>query len=607
LTNSALSEYRERRAARATEHARLARLDARVSYARLAAVAAFALTAWLALGPGLTAWLFAVPVFAFGALAAWHDRVLRALDRAARAVTFYEHGLARLEDKWHGIGEPGTRFLTDDHLYARDLDVFGPASLFQLLSRARTHLGEELLARWLSAPADVTTVRQRQASIMELREALDFREALATAGGASRDIDTVALSAWASAPAAPESIWLRATAVVLAAGIIGGAVWWALGGPLTPLLVVILLKMILMRPSRTRVSRIVRGVERPLRQLDILADTLSLIERSALRSPRLMEIRAGITSHGVVPSEAIRRLKRLADMLDWRRNFFFAPVAAALSWALHLASAIESWRREFGPKVIAWLAAVAEFEALSSLAAYAYEHADDPFPIFVEDGEPARFEGASLGHPLVPAGRMVRNDVFLTPQTRLLIVSGSNMSGKSTLLRTVGVNVVLAMAGAPVRAATLTLTPLAVGATLHVHDSLQAGRSRFFAEISRIRSVADLAGPPAPSSTGLLFLLDELFQGTNSHDRKIGAEALLLNLIDRGAIGLTTTHDLALTAIADQSGGRAVNVHFEDELKEGDLIFDYRMKPGPVTHSNALALMKAVGLPVGTIGRLEDR
>ena len=361
--------------------------------------------------------------------------------------------------------------------------------------------------------------------------------------------------------------------------------------------------MILTRPSRTRVARIVRGVERPLGQLDILADTLSLVEQSTFRSPRLIEIRAEIMSHGVVPSEAIRRLKRLADMLDWRRNAFFAPVAATVSWALHLASAIENWRREFGPKVAAWLAAVAEYEALSSLAAYAYEHADDPFPVFAAEDGPARFEGTSLGHPLVPAARMVRNDVFLTPQTPLLIVSGSNMSGKSTLLRTVGINVVLAMSGAPVRAAALTLSPLAVGATLHVHDSLQAGRSRFFAEISRIRGIADLAGRRA----GALFLLDELFQGTNSHDRKIGAEALLLNLIDRGAIGLTTTHDLALTAIADQSGGRAVNVHFEDELKDGELIFDYRMKPGPVTHSNALALMKAVGLPVAHIGRLEDR
>ncbi len=598
MTPSALNTYRERRAARAADHARLARLDARISYTRLAVVAAFALTAWLVLGAGASVWLFAVPISAFIALAVWHDRVIRALDRAARAVTFYEHGIARLEDTWQDIGETGARFLSEDHLYAPDLDIFGPASLFQLLSRARTHLGEELLARWLSAPADVPTVHRRQASIVELRGALDFREALATAGGASRDVDTIALSAWASAPATPESIWLRMAAIVLAAGIIGAVVWWVQGGPLSPLMVAIILKMILTRPSRTRVARIVRGVERPLGQLDILADTLALLERSTLSSPRLAEIRAEMMSHGVVPSVAIRRLKRLADMLDWRRNAFFAPIAVAVSWALHIASAIEMWRREFGPKVILWLAAVAEYEALSSLAAYAYEHADDPFPVFVEDG-PARFEGTSLGHPLVPAARMVRNDVFLTPQTRLLIVSGSNMSGKSTLLRTVGVNVVLAMAGAPVRAATLTMTPLAVGATLLVHDSLQAGRSRFFAEISRIRRVADLAGrQPAP-----LFLLDELFQGTNSHDRKIGAEALLLNLIDRGAIGLTTTHDLALTAIADQSGGRAVNVHFEDELKDGELIFDYRMKLGPVTHSNALALMRAVGLPVESAER----
>ena len=607
MTNSALNEYRSRRAARVTEHARFARLDARLSYARLAAVAAFALTAWFVFGLDAAPWLFALPVLGFAALAVWHDRVLRALDRAARAVTFYEHGIARLEDRWQGIGETGARFLTEDHLYARDLDIFGEASLFQLLSRARTHLGEELLARWLSAPADVETVRQRQETVAELRGSLEFREALATAGGASRDIDTVALSKWASAPAAPESAWLRGSAIVLAAGIIAAGVWWAQGGPLAPLLGVIILKMILTRPSRKRVSRIVRGVEQPLGQLDILADTLFLIETSTLRSPRLMEIRAEIMSHGVVPSEAIRRLKRLADMLDWRRNAFFAPIAVAVSWALHLACAIEAWRREFGPKVMVWLAAVAEYEALSSVAAYAYEHADDPFPILLDDRGPARFEGESLGHPLVPAPRMVQNDVMLTAKTRLLIVSGSNMSGKSTLLRTVGVNVVLAMAGAPVRAAALTLTPLSVGATLLVHDSLQAGRSRFFAEISRIRSVADLATPrPGLPSTGLLFLLDELFQGTNSHDRKIGAEALLLNLIDRGAIGLTTTHDLALTAIARQSGGRAVNVHFEDELRDGEMIFDYRMRPGPVTHSNALALMKAVGLPVNTIGRVAD-
>jgi hypothetical protein len=602
LTPSALTEYRGRLAARASEHARLARLDARISYARLAIVAAGVLTGWLVLAAGAPPAGLAIPAVAFAALAVWHDRVLRALDRSARAIAFYQHGIARLEDAWEQLGETGTRFLSDDHLYARDLDIFGPASLFQLLSRARTHLGEDLLARWLRAPASVAEVRRRQESTAELRDALDFREALATAGGASRDIDTIAVSAWASAPAAPESVWLRTAAVGLAAGIAAGIAWWVQGGPLSPLLAVLILRMILMRPSRRRVARIVRGVEAPLGQLDVLAETLALIERSTFHSPRLEEIRARMKSHGTMPSVAVRRLKRLADMLDWRRNAFFAPIAAALSWALHLAAAIERWRVEFGPTVIIWLEAIAEYEALSSLAAYAYEHAADPFPIFVEDGGPARFEGSSLGHPLVPATRMVRNDVFLTPRIRALIISGSNMSGKSTLLRTVGINVVLAMAGAPVRAAALTLTPLAVGATLHVHDSLQAGRSRFFAEISRIRTIADLAGQtPAP-----LFLLDELFQGTNSHDRQIGAEALLLNLIDRGAIGLTTTHDLALTAIAEHSGGRAINVHFEDELKDGTLIFDYRMKPGRVTHSNALALMRAVGLPVAATDRSDN-
>ncbi len=599
MEHSPLDEYRQRQAARSIEHARLAQLDARLAYTRLAVVATIALTAWAVLQLGVSAWMLALPAAAFAALAVWHDRVIRAANRAARAVALYENGIARLEDRWQDIGEPGSRFLTEDHLYARDLDIFGPGSLFQLLSLARTHLGEELLARWLTAPAPLSTVRQRQEAIAELREAHDFREALATAGGASRDIDTIALSGWASSPAAPESVWLRSAAVALAVAIIGTGTWWVRGGPVSPFLIAILLKMILTRPSRARVARVVRGVERPLSQLDVLADTLLVIEQTRFKSVRLEEIRSGMMSHGVVPSVAIRRLKRLADMLDWRRNAIFAPFSAAVSWPLHLASAIEAWRREFGPKVNVWLSAVGEYEALISLGAYAYEHPDDGFPSFVEEG-PARFEATSLGHPLVPAARMVRNDVRLTSEVRLLIVSGSNMSGKSTLLRTVGVNVVLAMAGAPVRAAALTMTPLSVGATLHVHDSLQAGRSRFFAEISRIRQIADLADRPPPP----LFLLDELFQGTNSHDRRIGAEALLLSLIDRGAIGLTTTHDLALTAIADHANSRAVNVHFEDRLVEGELVFDYRMRPGPVTHSNALALMKAVGLPVGTPDRM---
>ena len=281
-------------------------------------------------------------------------------------------------------------------------------------------------------------------------------------------------------------------------------------------------------------------------------------------------------------------------MHDWQHNMVFAPVAALLMWGIHLAWALESWRRTHGAHVRVWLRVIGEFEALASLSAYAFEHPADPFPTFTGAQAGACFEGTGLGHPLVPAARMQANDISLTPGRQLLVVSGSNMSGKSTFLRTVGINAVLAQAGAPVRAQSLRLSALTVGATLRIQDSLQEGRSRFFAEITRIRELAGLTRGPAP----LLFLLDELFHGTNSHDRLVGASGVLRSLIDRGAIGLVTTHDLSLAAIVEALGARAANVHFEDSFDGHEMHFDYRVKPGPVTKSNALALMRAVGLDI---------
>jgi len=248
----------------------------------------------------------------------------------------------------------------------------------------------------------------------------------------------------------------------------------------------------------------------------------------------------------------------------------------------------------------------------ASLAAYAYEHPTDPFPEIDPPGGVPRYEAVQLAHPLIPRERSVPTDVHLgapgagaaaapdalaaavAPAAQALIVSGSNMSGKSTLLRSVGINAVLALAGAPVRASRLRLSPVMIGATLRVQDSLQAGKSRFYAEITRVRELVDLAR----ESHALLFLLDELFHGTNSHDRVAGAQGVLHSLLDLNAIGLVTTHDLALAAIGNELAPRALNVHFDDSLVDGDIQFDYRLKPGPVTRSNALALMKAVGLDV---------
>lgn len=240
-----------------------------------------------------------------------------------------------------------------------------------------------------------------------------------------------------------------------------------------------------------------------------------------------------------------------------------------------------------------WIAGAGEFEALCALAGYTYEHPSDTFPELVETSG-GWFEARGLGHPLLAESRCVRNDVRLGAETRLLIVSGSNMSGKSTLLRAVGLNAVLAWAGAPVRAQHLKISPLMVGASIRVLDSLVDGRSRFYAEITRLREIVRLA----ESAGTVLFLVDELLSGTNSHDRRIGAGAIVRMLLDHGGIGMITTHDLALANIAADLEGRAVNVHFADSLENGRLHFDYRLMPGIVERSNALDLMRAVGFEV---------
>jgi DNA mismatch repair ATPase MutS len=267
-------------------------------------------------------------------------------------------------------------------------------------------------------------------------------------------------------------------------------------------------------------------------------------------------------------------------------------VAAVLLWTPQLAFAIERWRVQLGPDLGRWIDAVGEFEALCAIAAFRYEHPDYAFPEIVE-GAP-RFEGDAIGHPLLPGDRCVRNDLTLSAENPVLIVSGSNMSGKSTLLRTIGINTVLGLAGAPVCANALRLSPLAIGASIRLQDSLLEGNSRFYAEILRLRQITELSQDGLP----VLFLLDEILNGTNSHDRGIGAEAVVRNLAQSGALGLVTTHDLALTRFAESLSPRATNVHFQDHLEDGVIAFDYRMHPGVVTKSNALELMRAVGLDV---------
>ena len=590
-------EYRRRLDARRTEHARLERVDAAYGWARLALFALAAVLALLTYRGIVSGWTLAGPILGFAVLVVRHDRVIRAREAAARAVTFYEHGLARLEDRWAGLGHSGDRFRSDAHPYAADLDLFGRGSLFQLLSIARTQFGEDALASWLLAPSAVPEIHARQDAVRELTPALDLREATALAGSkVGAGVDGAALVTWAEAPPTLRPPVLRWLAALLTAAMVVAIAIWAASGSATLVLVILLMQLLAFASTGRAVQRALHAATGPARDLDILVELLARLDRETFSSSRLVALQSELRTRGRTAASVVAALHRLVEMHDWQHNPLFAPVAALFMWGTHLAWAIEAWRSRHGAHVAVWLRTVGEFEALSSLAGYRYEHPDDPFPEIEVPGavRTALFDGTGLGHPLIPARQMVTNDVRLDGRTQLLVVSGSNMSGKSTFLRTVGVAGVMALAGAPVRARALRLTPVAIGATLRIQDSLQEGRSRFYAEITRIRDLSVLAAGPVP----LLFLLDELFHGTNSHDRLVGATGVLRGLLDRNAVGLVTTHDLALTAIADDLAPRGVNVHFEDWFDGGELRFDYRVKPGPVTRSNALALMRAVGLDV---------
>ena len=586
------SEYLRRIDERRAEAARQFQTFRKVGFVRLAVLAIGLILLWRVFG-GLSVWWLLLPAVVFIALGRVQSRITEARLRCERGAKLYEHGLARLDDRWIGTGATGERFSEPAHPYAEDLDLFGRGSLFELLSTARTHVGEETLAEWLKTPASLNVVRERQLAITELRPKLDLREDLSLLGeGVPSGESARGLAAWANGPYWNISPWTRPTAIAISVLTALTLILWFMGYSAIPFVAVLIIRQIFLYRLRQPVHRVISEVDGPGNNLSLLSDLLKRLERESYESAMLVKLRAELDVAGSPPSHEIARLNLMVELLDSRRNIVFAPFAGIMLWSLQCAISIERWRQNTGPAVGRWLAAVGEFEALNSFACYAYEHPHDPFPeLTLSEGH---FEAEEMGHPLIPERRNVRTDLRLTKELRVMIVSGSNMSGKSTLLRTVGVNTVLALAGAPVRAKGVRLSPLQVGASIRIQDSLQAGASRFYAEITRLRQIVELTNGERP----VLFLLDEILHGTNSHDRQIGAEKVVGGLIARGAIGLITTHDLALARIADELDSRAANVHFEDHLEDGQMRFDYLLRPGVVQRSNALELMRSVGLEV---------
>lgn len=516
--------------------------------------------------------------------------------RLLRIVSYYQLGLARLRHQWQGRGSDGKEFLPDNHVYASDLDIFGAGSLFELLCTARTGVGRAMLARWLLNPAECNEVVARQRAVAELRDMIDLREDWASAGRNGLDqVGRAAIRDWADAPGVAFPPYVRGLAIAL---------------PICMLVLSIFARVVLLGPGWLWVAAVALGMQAvlaalllkktrliaanlvlPSFELALLVPLLHRLETEHVECTLLRSLQSRLTATPSRPSEQIRKLSLWVWLLDLRRSEHFALLASLFLWGTNLTILIERWRERNREGLATWLESLGQFEALLCLARYSYENPDHTFATLKPESAPL-FEAEGLGHPLLDRRTCVRCDLKLDARgTQLIMVSGSNMAGKSTLLRSVGMNSALALAGAPVCAARLVISPLQVGCSIAVQDSLLLAKSRFQAEVERLKWILALS-----RSRNLLFLLDEVFSGTNSNDRFFGARAVIEQLAESGAVGLVTSHDLALTKVAEGLDGRAINVHFEEQYESGEMQFDYRMRSGVLTRTNGLNVIAALGL-----------
>jgi hypothetical protein len=540
----------------------------------------------------------------FAVLVVWHARVegrMAWLD-ALRLVN--ERAIARVRRQWDHLpaAEAPARVSIEKHPYAADLDVFGRASLFQWLGPAATATGAGRLAEWLLTPAPPDEIQARQEAVAALVPLDQWREHLAAHGVRSasarhEEIDRFLTWAEDGPFLGGRGSFLRSLVLVIT-----GAIWilllvFAIGMTEAALwLVPVVLGLVLWFPLSRNLHA---WLDRAGGGQHALARYASVLEHAVLAprlGTRLSELQDRLTVRGLKAPDCMRRLNRILGFGELRRSagIFHFPIQALTLWDFHIVFALERWRREAGPHVRGWLEAVGDLDALALLAGVSRDNPDWCQPV-VRETVSAVLDAAALGHPLLTDDRRVPSDVQVGPPGTLLLVTGSNMSGKSTLLRSIGLNVVLAQAGGVVAATRFSLPPSDLQTSLRVQDSLELGLSYFMAALARLKGVVDAAEHERPGRV-LLFLLDEILQGTNSVERALAVRAVARHLLEAGAIGAMTTHDLSLAG-EEPLASAAQLVHFTETVDpDGEMRFDYRLRPGLATSRNALRLMKLIGI-----------
>ena len=550
-------------------------------------------------------WLGVVAlVIAFGAMVVVHARVHAQKDRKQAAVRFHEKALQRMAGKWRTFASTGERWASPTHPYSGDLDVFGRASLFQLIDATSTRFGEEVLAKWLSGEGEadagfVEAVRARQAAVKDLAPRLRLREELSVTGSLIEETkpDPRPFVMWAAQQGTGLPSSLYALAAIMPVITIGTMVATSFGVSRLAFLGPFVVSVVLLNMLRPKLQPILEAASSKESSLSRYATMLALLENEKFEAAPLVALQKRLVASGESATKEMASLSRIVGFLDARNNevfrFFIGPI---FMWDLWCGLGLDRWRARVGKSAFGWFRALAELEALASLAGFAFERPDHVYPAFVEE---QTFRGENLGHPLIDDDKRVSNDVTIEGPGDALVVTGSNMSGKSTLLRAVGINAVLANTGAPVCARSLSMGRIRVATSMRVSDSLEEGTSRFYAELKKLKLVLDLAKVMKGKNEGtVLFLLDEILHGTNTRERLIGARAILRELLARGAMGAVSTHDLGLGDLQQEMPDNVENVHFEEQVEGEVMTFDYKLREGVVQSSNALRLMKIVGLDV---------
>jgi DNA mismatch repair ATPase MutS len=517
-----------------------------------------------------------------------------ALQHTKHLIQINEEEVKALNHNYYHFKD-GMQFMPAMHPYANDLDIFGRASIFQYCNRTTSDMGSSTLASWLLQPAPVNIILQRQEAIKELTAVTEWRQHLHAYGAAQKiTADTQQrLQDWLqSKPHFINNNFWKVLQYTIPA-IIVTAIALNIADIITDPVRNIFLagSAIIAFAMAKKIAPLHQQVSKMADELAVLADSIKLVEQTTFNKPLLQGLQAKFVIKDTKASAQLKQLKKIVERLDLRLNpVVFIPLAIILQWDIHQAMALEKWKQRNRQNINDWFDAIGNFETLSSFATVSFNHPQWCNPTIT----PNHFfvSGKNIGHPLINAAKRVNNNIDIKSREELMLITGSNMAGKSTYLRSIGINTVLAMAGAPVCATGFTLSPVQIISSMRIADNLEESTSTFYAELKKLKAIIDKVN----AGEKIFILLDEILRGTNSLDRHTGSVALVKQLIKHQAACIIATHDVELAKLKDSYPCNILNYHFDAQVDKDELYFDYKLKDGICTSLNASILMKKIGI-----------